>query len=102
MRRSASRPAPTSRTWSRSRASPDIGDQIDKKTIAPLASAYKLSDMPNFNDPAKLGRGKEIPFSALMLYFDSQNGPPSAANPCNHPLGPHRRSLSTTGLLRGR
>ncbi|MGO9017171.1 MAG: type I restriction-modification system subunit M [Syntrophobacteraceae bacterium] len=39
---------------------PDIGDQINKKIIAPLANANKLSDMPDFNDAAKLGSGKEI------------------------------------------
>src|SRR4051812_24738006 len=38
---------------------PDIGDQINKKIIAPLASANKLSDFPDFNDPVKLGDGKE-------------------------------------------
>ncbi len=39
---------------------PDIGDQINKKIIAPLADANKLSDMPDFNDPHKLGHGKEM------------------------------------------
>ena len=38
----------------------DIGDQINKKIIAPLASANKLSDMPDFNDATKLGSGKEM------------------------------------------
>src|SRR5512138_3750100 len=38
----------------------DIGDQINKKIIAPLASANKLSDFPDFNDPNKLGSGKEM------------------------------------------
>ena len=38
---------------------PDIGDQINKKIIAPLANANKLSDFPDFNDPTKLGDGKE-------------------------------------------
>ncbi|HUW25067.1 MAG TPA: type I restriction-modification system subunit M [Gallionella sp.] len=38
---------------------PDIGDQINKKIIAPLAQANKLSDMPDFNDPGKLGSGPE-------------------------------------------
>jgi hypothetical protein len=38
----------------------DIGDQINKKIIAPLANANKLSDMPDFNDATKLGSGKEI------------------------------------------
>src|SRR5947208_13301778 len=39
---------------------PDIGDQINKKIIALLASANKLSDFPDFNDAAKLGTGKEM------------------------------------------
>ena len=39
---------------------PDIGDQINKKIIAPLVNANKLSDFPDFNDPAKLGSGKEM------------------------------------------
>ena len=39
---------------------PSIGDDINKKIIAPLASANKLSDMPDFNDPNKLGSGKEM------------------------------------------
>jgi type I restriction enzyme M protein len=38
----------------------DIGDQINKKIIAPLADANKLSDMPDFNDANKLGSGKEM------------------------------------------
>src|ERR1039457_2435491 len=38
----------------------DIGDQINKKIIAPLANANKLSDMPDFNDATKLGSGKEM------------------------------------------
>ncbi len=38
----------------------DIGDQINKKIIGPLFEANKLSDPPDFNDPAKLGSGKEM------------------------------------------
>jgi type I restriction enzyme M protein len=38
----------------------DIGDQINKKIIGPLAGANKLSDMPDFNDANKLGSGKEM------------------------------------------
>jgi len=38
----------------------DIGDQINKKIVGPLASANKLSDMPDFNDAGKLGSGKEM------------------------------------------
>lgn len=39
---------------------PDIGDQINKKIIAPLVNANKLSDMPDFYDANKLGSGKEM------------------------------------------
>jgi type I restriction enzyme M protein len=38
----------------------DIGDQTNKRIIAPLANANKLSDMPDFNDANKLGSGKEM------------------------------------------
>ncbi|HKK01606.1 MAG TPA: type I restriction-modification system subunit M, partial [Desulfuromonadales bacterium] len=38
----------------------DIGDQINKKIIAPLAAANKLSELPDFNDAGKLGSGKEM------------------------------------------
>src|SRR5438445_10901131 len=36
---------------------PDIGDQMNKKIISPLANANKLSvsDVPDFNDATKLG-----------------------------------------------
>ncbi|UJB73046.1 type I restriction-modification system subunit M (plasmid) [Acaryochloris sp. 'Moss Beach'] len=37
-----------------------IGDDVNKKIIGPLASANKLSDMPDFNDATKLGSGKEL------------------------------------------
>src|SRR6266403_348098 len=42
------------------KGSSDIGDQINKKIIAPLANANRLSDMPDFNDANKLGTGKEM------------------------------------------
>jgi len=38
----------------------DIGDQINKKILGPLAQENHLSDMPDFNDPNKLGTGKEM------------------------------------------
>ena len=38
----------------------DIGDQINKKVIAPLVNANQLSVMPDFNDATKLGSGKEM------------------------------------------
>ena len=40
----------------------DIGDQVNKKIIAPLAAANQSltqSDFPDFNDAVKLGDGKE-------------------------------------------
>ena len=38
----------------------DIGDQINKTIIAPLANVNQMSDMPDFNDATKLGTGKEM------------------------------------------
>ena len=38
----------------------DIGDQINKKIIGPLAKANDLSEMPDFNDTNRLGSGKEM------------------------------------------
>lgn len=38
----------------------DIGDQINKKILAPIAEANKLADMPDFNDVSKLGSGKAM------------------------------------------
>ena len=45
------------------KGSKDIGDQINKAIIAPLVAANQqlsLSDFPDFNDPNKLGSGKEM------------------------------------------
>jgi type I restriction enzyme M protein len=42
---------------------PDIGDRINKEVIAPLVAANSRlarSDFPDFNDPNKLGEGKEM------------------------------------------
>lgn len=52
----------------------DIGDQINKKIIAPLANANKLSDMPDFNDATKLGAGKEMVdrLTNLIAIFENQ------------------------------
>ncbi len=41
------------------KGSKEIGDDINKRIIGPLARANKLSDMPDFNDDTKLGSGKE-------------------------------------------
>src|SRR3954451_14219435 len=51
----------------------DIGDQINKKIIGPLASANKLSDMPDFNDANKLGTGKEMVdrLTSLIAIFEN-------------------------------
>ncbi len=51
---------------------PDIGDQINKKILGPLAQANKLADMPDFNDPAKLGSGKEMVdrLTSLVAIFE--------------------------------
>ncbi len=38
----------------------DIGDQINKKIIAPLKDANGLVEVPDFNDANKLGTGKEM------------------------------------------
>jgi len=38
----------------------DIGDQINKKILGPIAEANKLADMPDFNDVSKLGSGKAM------------------------------------------
>ena len=37
-----------------------IGDDINKKIIGPIAQANQLSEMPDFNNPDKLGSGKDM------------------------------------------
>ena len=56
---------------------PDIGDQINKKIIAPLAAANQQlsqSDFPDFNDAVKLGDGKEKVerLTDLVAIFESK------------------------------
>jgi type I restriction enzyme M protein len=53
----------------------DIGDRINKKIIGPLANANKLSDMPDFNDPGKLGSGKEMVerLTNLIAIFENRS-----------------------------
>jgi len=76
---------------------PDIGDQINKKIIAPLANANKLSDLPDFNDATKLGTGKELlthlnllddgrPTHAAVLLFgrEPQRFLPTSEIKCAH------------------
>ncbi|HPQ95227.1 MAG: type I restriction-modification system subunit M [Thiothrix sp.] len=50
-----------------------IGDDINKKIIKPLADANKLSNMPDFNDPEKLGSGKEMvdKLTSLIAIFEN-------------------------------
>ncbi|WP_233861872.1 type I restriction-modification system subunit M [Paraburkholderia adhaesiva] len=52
---------------------PDIGDQINKKIVGPLATANRLSDMPDFNDTGKLGSGAEMVkrLSDLIAVFEN-------------------------------
>lgn len=38
----------------------DIGDQINKRIIAPIKEANDLGNLPDFNDDSKLGKGKEM------------------------------------------
>ena len=42
------------------KGTPNIGDDINKKILGPLAVANKLSDMPDFNDPAKLSTAPAV------------------------------------------
>ena len=52
----------------------DIGDQINKKIVAPLAAANKLSDMPDFADTNKLGSGKDMVdrLTSLIAIFENK------------------------------
>ena len=54
---------------------PDIGDQINKRIVAPLANANKLSDLPDFNDVTKLGSGKEMVdrLTNLVAIFENKS-----------------------------
>ena len=52
----------------------DIGDQINKKIVEPLASTNKLTGMPDFSDPTKLGDGKEM-VDRLTNLIDIFNDP---------------------------
>lgn len=55
---------------------PTIGDDINKKIIAKIAEANKLTgtiDVANFNDPEKLGNGKDMvdKLTKLIAIFES-------------------------------
>lgn len=42
------------------KGTPNIGDDINKKILAPISIANKMSDFPDFNDVSKLGSGQEM------------------------------------------
>lgn len=50
----------------------DIGDQINKKILAPITTVNKLADMPDFNDVIRLGSGKKMVdrFANLIAIFE--------------------------------
>ncbi|BAQ34150.1 type I restriction-modification system subunit M [Dehalococcoides sp. UCH007] len=52
---------------------PAIGDDINKKIIGPIAEANQLSEMPDFNNPDKLGSGKDMVdrLSNLITIFEN-------------------------------
>ncbi len=51
-----------------------IGDDINKKIIAPIAEANNLSEMPDFNNPDKLGSDKDM-VKRLSKLIDIFNNP---------------------------
>src|SRR5258708_1813804 len=51
----------------------DIGDQINKKILAPLFNANHLSDPPDFADATKLGSGKEMVERLTNLIANFEN-----------------------------
>jgi type I restriction enzyme M protein len=55
------------------KGNPNIGDLINKKIIAPIAEANKLSEMPDFANPDKLGSGAEMvkKLSNLIAIFEN-------------------------------
>lgn len=61
------------------KGSPDIGDQINKNIIAPLIEAncgtLARTDFPDFNEPARLGTGKEMVdrLTSLITIFENKN-----------------------------
>ncbi|MCG7852818.1 MAG: type I restriction-modification system subunit M, partial [Methanosarcinaceae archaeon] len=55
------------------KGNPNIGDEINKKIIAPIAEANKLSEMPDFNNAEKLGSGPDMvkKLSNLIAIFEN-------------------------------
>jgi type I restriction enzyme M protein len=55
------------------KGNPNIGELINKKIIEPIAEANKLSEMPDFDNPDKLGSGAEMvkKLSNLISIFEN-------------------------------
>ncbi|MCK9437304.1 MAG: type I restriction-modification system subunit M [Synergistaceae bacterium] len=55
------------------KGNPNIGDLINKRIIEPIAEANKLSEMPDFANPDKLGSGPEMvkKLSNLIAIFEN-------------------------------
>jgi type I restriction enzyme M protein len=55
------------------KGSATIGDDINKKIIAPIAEANKLAEMPDFNNAEKLGSGSDMvkKLSNLIAIFEN-------------------------------
>lgn len=53
----------------------NIGDDINKKIVAPLAEKNSLEGLPDFNDDLKLGKGKEKVdrLTNLIAIFENKN-----------------------------
>jgi hypothetical protein len=88
---------------------PDIGDQINKQIIAPLANADKLSDMPDFNDATKFGTAKEMVdrltnlvaiFENKALDFSKNRADGDDIRTYEHAPGGSRRPVLDTTLTR--
>jgi type I restriction enzyme M protein len=79
----------------------DIGDQINKKIIAPLANANKPSDMPDFNDAlvkaAMMNDGLDTKSTSCQLcrssvrsaYRRLRHCASGCVAPARHSLGDH-------------
>ena len=54
---------------------PDIGDQINRKIVGPIATAAHLSEIPDFDDANKLGTGKEMVdrLTNLIAIFENKS-----------------------------
>jgi type I restriction enzyme M protein len=55
------------------KGNPEIGDLINKKIIDPIARENKLTEMPDFNNPEKLGSGQDMvkKLSNLIAIFEN-------------------------------